>query len=79
MPREKQKDKANANNRRTNMEDVYVVVRNNPDIKDLFVEIKGVFKYKEEAEKHQEFIYERYKVITSVVNYTVMDTCYVED
>ena len=65
--------------RRDKMEDVYVVVRNNPDIKDYFVEIKGIFKSKEEAEKHQEFIYERYKLITSVVKYLVMDTFDMED
>jgi hypothetical protein len=56
------------------MQSVYVVYRLSPDIKDSFLEIKGIFKSKNEAEKWREIVWEKLKQETGVNEYILMDT-----
>lgn len=53
---------------------VYVVNRRSNDVSHDFCEIKGIFLNKDEAAKHREYIWEKYKVVTVVTNYTLLDT-----
>ena len=56
------------------MENVYLVVRRTPDIKDHFVEIKGIFKNEDEANKWREYIWEKLEQQTTVDKFVIMDT-----
>ena len=55
-------------------ESVYIVIRQNPDIKNHMVEIMGVFKNEVEAQKRRQEIWDRKEILTQVQSYFVLDT-----
>lgn len=55
-------------------ESVYIVVYNSPDIKNHFVEIKGVFSSQNEAQKWREVVYEKEGKETTIQTFILMDT-----
>ena len=56
------------------MENVYIVVYRSPDIKSHFVEIKGTFCSKDEADKWREHVFEREGKHTTIETLVLMDT-----
>ena len=56
------------------MENVYIVVYRSPDIKSHFVEIKGTFRSKDEADKWREHVFEREGKHTTIETFILMDT-----
>lgn len=53
---------------------VFVVTRRNEDMKEHMVEIMGVFKSREEAMKHRQFIWDKYNLQTYVLHYSLLDS-----
>jgi uncharacterized protein YjlB len=56
------------------MDKVYVVVYRSPDIKSRFVEIKGIFTSKDEANRWRESIFEAERKETTIETFLVMDS-----
>ena len=55
------------------MNNVYIVVRRNPDLTDYMVEIMGVFADKEQAEQRQRDIWAEYEFSTHIESFMLLD------
>ena len=57
-------------------ESVYVVIRRNNDMKDYMVEIKGIFKSRDEALNHRQYLADMSfgDIQTEVESYALLDT-----
>jgi hypothetical protein len=57
-------------------ETIYVLVRRNPDMRDHMVEIKGIFKSRDEAREHRQYLADitNQKMQTEIEAYQLLDT-----
>lgn len=53
---------------------IYIVAERSPDINARFMDMRGAFKSESEAQKHREFVFEKYNIQTEVKKFILLDT-----